>query len=250
MSIYHRKDGRWQVTYRDEDGKLHNRTFPKGKKGKSDAEEFEVEVKYNKIKKKPVPRPLRDGIYMDELFQEWVDAQKAKGRGRQWLRDWAHIFNTYLAGPLCEAPARNLTQANILEVVNKHWSDAAQSTRNRYIRYLKTIFNYGVEQGHLQENPLSKWKPGKEERRKSRLTLEDLRKIQEYASRKGSRCLHLAWALELAWAVPARPGKDLYGMTFARNVSYDRGGIEVYHSKVMRYAFIHVSDEFLQSFQT
>jgi len=246
MSAHKRKsDGRWQVTYRDERGKLRTETYPKGKAGKRKAEARDAEIKYLKAHNKPLPRPRREGIHLDELCQEWIDMKKAQGRSRGWLRDWANVFNRYLSEPLTKKPAHSLTQADILAVIGAHWAEAAQSTRNRYIGYLKAIFAYGVEQGHLQVNPLAGWKKGKEPRRRSQLTLEDLRRIQAHAGRKGSRCPHLSWALELAWRVPARPGRDLYGLTFARNVAWDKGGVHVYHSKVGRWAFIQVPDDFM-----
>ncbi len=109
---------------------------------------------------------------------------------------------------------------------------------------MKTIFEYGVDQRHLDKNPLRKWKTGKETRRKSQLTLEDLRKIQAEANRKGSRCKHLAWAIEVAWRIPVRPGDDLYGLRF-EHIDWNKCGIQVYHTKVRRSAFIQLPDDFL-----
>ena len=259
MSVYKRKDGRWQATYRDYQGKVRSKTFPKGRKGKTKAEQFEATVYYDKAHERPLPQTLREGLYLDDLLQEWVNAKTAQGCSMQWVKDWVHIFNTYLLEHLTKVPAHALTQDDILTVINAYWGQASQTTRNRYLEYLKTVLEFGVKRGHLQVNPLRGWTKGKERRRRSQLTLEDLRRIQDWAltSRpktwkttiKPSPHAHLAWAIEVAWNVPVRPGRDLYGLTFDR-VNYDRGGIEVYHSKVNKHAFVQCSDDFMRELWT
>ena len=245
MSVCKRKDGRWQVNYRDERGKPTSKTFPKGKAGKNKAAAFDAQIRYNKATNQPLPQSPRHGIYLDDLCQEWVDAKKAQGRKTQWISDWVHIFNAYLSEPLCRRPAAYITQADVLSIVGAHWSESSQSTRNRYIGYLKAIFQHGVEQGHIDKNPLRTWVKGKEDRRRSRLTLEDLRKVQAEAGKEKSRCSHLAWAIDVAWHIPCRPGKDLYGLTYAGNIRRDKGGAEVCHSKVRRHVFVKLPEEFL-----
>lgn len=250
MSIIKRKsDGRWQVNYRNYEGKLKCETFPKGKAGKKQAESRDAEIKYLKANEKSLPVPRREGIHLDELTQEWVNLKKSQGKNKQWLKDWIHIFNTYLSEPLCKKPVRLLTQADIIQVIGENWSGSKQATRNRYIGYLKQIFNHGLGQGYIDRNPLASWKKCKEQRKHSQLTLDDLNRIQLHAARKGSKSHHLAWALRLAWKVPVRPGRDLYGLTFNHNVAYDKGGIHVYHTKVMRRAFIRLPEEFMWELQ-
>jgi hypothetical protein len=244
MSVHKKRGGGWQVNYRDEQGKLRSEYFPKGKRGKAEAEAFDLEIKLKKARKQPLPKARRDGIHLDELTQEWLEYKKAQGRSRQWLRDWANIFNKYLV-LLCKKPVHQLSQADILAVIGAHWGESSQSTRNRYVGYIKATLQYGVEQGHLGTNPLASWKKGKELRRKSPLTLHDLGRIKAHAARKGSRCHHLAWALEVAWRIPARPGKDLYGLRFDRHVAWDKGGINLYHSKVSAWAFVRLEDAFM-----
>jgi len=89
---------------------------------------------------------------------------------------------------------------------------------------------------------LAKWKKGKELRRKSPLTLDGLKALRKAAAP------HLAWALEVAWNIPARPGpSDLFALRFDRDVKYDRGGVEVEHSKVGKRAFILLDPEFMRA---
>ena len=239
MGICKRKDGRWQVTFRD-GPKVRTKTFPPGREGKKLAQAFDADVKLKKATDKPLPLALRDGIYLDELAQLWIDEKKAQGRRVGWLKDWANILNKFFLPELGSRPAKALTQADVLAVVTAHYADTAQATRNRYIDYLKSIFEYGVEQGHLDRNPLARWKKGKEGRRRSPLTLEGLRAIQAVSPP------HLAWALEVTWNVPVRPGpSDLFALRFDRHVSHERGGFEAFHTKVSRWAYITCSAGFM-----
>ena len=148
MSLHKRKDGYWQVNYRDGD-KVRSKVFPPGKKGKNQARAFDQEIKYKKASSQPLPRADRDGIYLDDLTQEWADYKKSQGIRLQWLRDWVNIMNKYVLPELTSKPAHSLTQADILAVINAYWGNHAQSTRNRYCAYIKAILEYGVEQGRI-----------------------------------------------------------------------------------------------------
>lgn len=62
------------------------------------------------------------------------------------------------------------------------------------------------------------------------------------------RANHLAWALEVAWNVTCRPGPaDLFALRFDTHVDYDKGGLNVYHSKVKRWAWIPCDNGFMRS---
>jgi hypothetical protein len=136
-------------------------------------------------------------------------------------------------------PCAEIKSSDIMAIVGKHWAGAAQSTRNRYIGYIKSIFEYGVIHGYLEKNPLATWVKGKEPRHESPLTLDGIKIIQRHAPK------HLSWAIDVAWNIPARPGKDLFELKFSQ-VDYDREGINVYHSKVGKWAWIKLPDEFLR----
>ena len=236
------KSGYYVVSYRDEDGKGRTRSFGKGREGKKLAEQFATEVEYKKAHGEALPLSRVEGIYLDELCQLWADEKKAQGRKTKWLKDWAAIFNSIFSKPLCQHPAHRITQANVIAIIGAHYHDHAQSTRNRYIGYIKSILEFGVEQGHLKTNPLARWKKGKETRHKSPLTLEGLKAIREAAAP------HLAWALEVAWNIPARPGpSDLFSLRFDLNVKPDRQGVEYLHSKVGRWAFVRLDADFIRA---
>jgi integrase len=236
------KAGYHVVSYRDEQGRGRTRSFGKGVKAKEEARKFATEIDYKKAHDEPLPISRGEGLYLNELCQLWVNQKLAQGRKDRWLTEWTETFNKVFFTPLCKHPAHRITQADVIAIVGANYSGRAQATRNRYVGYLKSIFEYGVEQGHLKTNPLSKWKGGKEPRRKSQLTLEDLKSIQAVCAP------HLAWALDVAWAIPCRPGPtDLYALRFDRNVKPGRNGVEVYHSKVGKWAFIQLDEWFMRS---
>lgn len=236
------KAGYWVVAYRDEYGKGRSRSFGRGAKSKKEAEKFATEVDYKKAHGESLPISRGEGLYLNELCQLWVDEKLAQGRKDRWLTEWTDTFNKVFFAPLCKHPAHRVTQADVIAIIGANYAGKSQATRNRYIGYLKSIFEYGVEQGHLEKNPLAKWKKGKEPRRRSPLTLEDLKKIQAVCAP------HLAWALDVAWAIPCRPGpSDLYALRFDRHVKPGRGGVEVFHSKVGKWAFIQLDVDFMRS---
>lgn len=238
--MYQRKDGRWQVAFRGDDGKPKTRSFPGTHQGKKDAAKFEAEVKFHKTHDQPLPFSARDGVHFDELAQEWVNVKKAQGRKVGWLKDWVSLMNKHLLKPLSSRPAAQLTMAEILAAVNERWGGASQTTRNRYIGYISSIFQLGVSSGRLPSNPMATWKKGKESRHKSSLDLEGLRAIKLAAPK------HLAWAVEVAWNIPVRPGRDLFSLRFDTHLNHSKGGFDVLHSKVNKMAFIPCKADFLR----
>ncbi|MBU1039469.1 MAG: hypothetical protein KKF77_00020, partial [Proteobacteria bacterium] len=181
-------------------------------------------------------------VYLQDLVQSWVTAKKVNGL-KQWVRDWVSVFNAVFLPALGRTPVHLLTQDAILEVVNKHYKHKAQATRNRYIGYLKTALNIGVDRKILSANPLSGLKNGEEPKHESALTFEDLDLLIANAPE------HLVWAIQVAWHIPCRPGLDLFSLTFSGNVKWRRGGLRVFHRKVQKWVFVRCSDEFMQALE-
>ncbi|MBI9109880.1 hypothetical protein [Maridesulfovibrio ferrireducens] len=241
MSVRKRKDGYWIVDFRDEFGKLRSRSFGKTQAGQKKATQFDLEIKLKKAKGEALPLHRSEGIYIDELCQMWIDEKKAQGRREKWLKDWANVFNNYFAEELSSRPCRLITQADVMKIISTHYSDSSQSTRNRYIGYLRSIFQFGQDHGLIQKNPLGLWKKGKESSRHSMLTVKDLRSIQDHSPD------HLAWVLDVAWNIPVRAGKlDFFSLRYDSNVNYTTGEIKVFHTKVNKWATIQCSDEFIK----
>ncbi len=240
MGVYKRKDGRWQVGYRDEQGTVRSRVFPPGRDGKRKAEAFDLEVKLLKKQGKQLPLSRQEGIYLDDLAQRWVDQKKAEGKAKRWLKEWAQILNKVFIPAFSDKPCHRITQEDVVAVVAAHYSQVSQPTRNRYIRYLKTVFAYGVDQGHLESNPLRRWKRPKEEPRKPRLNVADLEKIMRHAAP------HLQWSLEALWNLGCRAGRsELFALKW-EHVDYDKGGIHIFGAKTNTWRFVPCSQAFMR----
>lgn len=241
MSVRKTNAGYWVVDFRDENGRRRSSSFGKKPEGKKRATQFDLEIKLKKSRGESLHLTRPSGIYLDQLCQIWINEKKVQGRKTEWLKDWASIFNSKFAPALTDKPCDLLTQADIIQVISDNYSESTQSTRNRYTGYLRSIFQYGLDQGHIKRNPLRYWKKGKEKGRKSMLTLDDLRHIQEKAPD------HLAWAIDVAWHIPARPGPaDLFSLRFDMNVNFYQGTVKIYHSKVNKWATIKCSEKFMR----
>jgi integrase len=236
------KTGYWVVSYRDESGKGRSRSFGKGREAADKAKKFAAKIDYSKAYDEPLPLNRGEGVYVDQLCQLWTDDLRARGKGARWLTDWLSTFNEKFSPALWAKPVHQITLEDVVKIISEHYSTHSQSTRNRYMRYLKGIFQYGVNQKHLRENPMASWKSGREPRRKSPLTLEAFQAIMRNSPP------HLAWALEVAWNIPCRPGpSDLFALRFDKHYQPGRGGVEVFHTKVGRWAFILLDEEFMRS---
>ena len=241
MSVIKRKDGRWQVSFRDQDGKPRTRAFPKGRIGKRDAEAFDLEIKLLKMWEEPLPVRSKSGgeVFFDDIGRRWLAYKRSQGRSSRWLDEAKVIINKFFLVPLSEKPAAQVTMDDVLAIVSANFSEKSQRTRNLYVWFVKTIFAHAMTLGLVKSNPLANWKKGREIKRTTRLELDGLRRIKEIAPP------HLAWAIEVAWNIPARPGpSDLFSLKFEA-VDFQKGGINVSHSKVGRTAWVPLSGEFL-----
>ncbi len=240
MSVHYRKkDGRYQVSYRDELGRGRTKMFPKGKGGKKAAEAFDLEVKLKKKRNEELPVFRGKGLFFDELAQQWLNNKKAQGRSVRWLKELAAMLQQSFLPDLSKAPADTITHAQIMEIVVEKFSHAAQTTRNRYIGYVKSIFEFGVEQELIAKNPLRGWKKCKEEPRNPMLTVEDLERIMRVAAP------HLAWAIEVEWNVGCRAGtSELLALKW-EHVDFNRGELRVYGQKTKSWRVVPLSGAFL-----
>lgn len=235
-----KNNGTYYVAYRDQFNKQRTKSFGSGTEGKRAAEAFNLEVKAKKLRREEIVSP-RTGAYLDELAQMWIDAKKAEGKGGRWLRDWVNILNRHLLADLTRVPVGELSQDYILKIILRKYPDSSQTTRNRYLSYLKVMFNFGVEHHLVERNPLDRWKKAKEAPRASTLTVEQLKRI------KATAVPHIAWAIEVAFNLGVRTGpSELLALKWA-NVDWDSGMIRVYATKTKSWRTIPMSESFLRT---
>lgn len=240
MSVHKRKEtGSWFVRFRDEFGQQHNKTFGPGPENKRQAEAFDLLVKAKKRARDPLFQSKSGNAYLDELAQAWVNAKKTEGKGGGWLKDWVGIMNNHLLPALGAVPINELTKDYILNVVMKKWGNRAPTTRNRYLSYLKVMFNWGIENDYNKINPLAKWKKAKERPRQSTLSREDLLKIRAEAEP------HIQFALDLAYNLGVRTGpSELLALTW-KDVDWENQAVRVFAPKTNKWRTIPIKPEFM-----
>ncbi|MEN6488748.1 MAG: tyrosine-type recombinase/integrase [Smithella sp.] len=239
MSVHVKPDGTIYVSWRDESGKQHTKPFGKDKIAKAEAEAYDKEIKRDKKLGKSTALAEKSNIRLDRLAQEYIDDCRANGKDGKWLLDLKHLLNKHWLPKLTHKPVDKLTLQDINDFVNENYSNVKQITRNRYMDYLKIIFNYGVDHGLTQNNPLAKWKKKKENPREMFLTVEDLAKIRKHANPQ------LAWCIDVIWHTGIRPGpKELFSLKWEQ-VDFGRGVIRVLGKGGM-WREIPISDVFRQ----
>ena len=224
-----------------EEGRLKSKTFPRGPEGKRKAEALDLEVKLRKKRGEALSdkEERSGGIYLDELGQVFLDAKRAIGMSLKTRGEYARLLNKHFVPALGDRPVAELTTQDFLRVVDKDFPGRSQVTRSRYLSLMKVMLNYAVDHGLITENPLNKWSKGKEAPRQSLLTLEDLRKITANASP------HLAWGIEVAWNLGARPGESELLVLRFEHVDWANRQVRVYGRKTKTPRIVDVSAEFI-----
>ncbi|MDP2848473.1 MAG: site-specific integrase [Humidesulfovibrio sp.] len=157
---------------------------------------------------------LRDtsSLHLDQLSQHYLNDAKVRGAGARWRKEFARLLNMTILPALCSRPVDQLTYPDMLALTHSGgpWADKSTPTVNRYLGYLRSVFRFGIAQGLTTKNPLSAWRKTPERKKDVHLTVEDLRRIIAVAEP------HLAWALEVEWALGTRPGvSELFSIRWA-----------------------------------
>jgi integrase len=237
MSVHIKPDGQHYVSYRDEYGKQHTKTYGKGKQARLQAESFDLKLQ---AMRKLGERPLaKSEVYLDGLAQDYVKDRKLSGVSDAYLKDLRDLLNNHVLPLLCHKPVDELTYDDMLRVAD-HYKDRSQSTRNRYLGYLRAIFRWGIRHGITKNNPLMNWQKTKEAPRRSQLTVEDLKKLIEHAEP------HLRWALEVEWNLGTRPGPSELLSIKWEHVDPVKGVVWIYATKTKDWRDIPISEEFMK----
>ena len=244
MPVYQRKEtGAWFVKYRDEYGKQRSKTFGKGGDAKIEAEVFDLEVKRNKLLGEIIPESNIGDMYLSELCQFYIEDRKVANVSLSWLRDWSNILSLHILPELDSIPVSQMNQQYVLRFFLKRYSDVDPTTRNRYIRYLKTIFNFGVNQEYIEKNPLAKWRSSKEKPRQSMLTVKQLAEIKKHA------VPHVAWSIEVAYNLGVRTGpSELLALRWDW-IDWENKQFRIYATKTKKWRQVPISDLFVEKLQ-
>lgn len=236
MSVHQcHKTKRWYVKYRV-DGVQTSKWFGTGKRQKEAAEAFDFDIKA--LKKRRQELPKRTGVFLDHVAQAYLDDAKMRGASKSFLRDFSNLLNKVFLPALTKKPVEALRYDDILEAV-RPFLDRTQSTRNRYLGYLRAVFRFGIAHGLTKNNPLANWKKPKEQPRRSLLTVAGLRKILDSAPE------HLKWAIEVEWNLGARPGpSELFALKW-EHVNFEEGTVAIYASKTRSWRDVPISADFL-----
>ncbi|MEN6440888.1 MAG: site-specific integrase [Syntrophobacter sp.] len=243
MSVHKKPDGRCYVSFRDEKGKQHTKTFGRGRQALKEAQSFDLKLE---SERKLGIRPSTQGgleVYFDQLAQLYTDDRRAAGSSNSYIYDLKNLINNHLGPLLNIKPVDELTYEDMMQIAG-YYKERSQSTRNRYFVYLRAIFRFGVRHGITKNNPLQNWSKKKEAPRKSMLTIEDLRRIISHAGP------HLKWALEVQWHLGTRPGpSELLALKW-ENVDFGKGIVSVFATKTGDWRQIPISSEFLESLRS
>ena len=79
-------------------------------------------------------------------------------------------------------PVDYLTYADVMQMARKCFGHLKLSSRQRYLGYLKALFNYGTKHKITANNPLETWEKQSEPRLEYNLTLSILEKLVSHAA--------------------------------------------------------------------
>lgn len=163
-------------------------------------------------------------LYLDELAQVYLDFLKSQGKNESWRKSIASLVNNHFLPVLSYCPVDQLSFQDVMLVANR-FSLKSIATRNRYLECLRTIFNFGINQGLTTNNPMRTWKKAREPKREFKLTFDDLQCILDKAQQ------HLKWALEVLWELGTRPGNSELFRIKWEDIDYERDVVHIRGTK-------------------
>ncbi|MEW5772980.1 MAG: site-specific integrase [Thermodesulfobacteriota bacterium] len=219
------KDGRWIVQYYDSNGNRCKKSFGRGPGAKEEAEAFKLQVDLDKKKGREVRPP--SAMHLEDLARLFLADLKVKGRSIAYRKDIALMLQNHVLPLLDHKPVDKLTHHEVTGRVVAYYEarKVCQKTVNRYLTYLKIIFNWGMDHEFINANPLKRWRTPKETKRRVHLDLEGFQQIMRHTAP------HLAWALEVQYNLGTRPGpSELFAIKW-QDVDFDKERVYVFATK-------------------
>ena len=113
-------------------------------------------------------------------------------------------------------------------------------TTNRYMSYMKILFNFARKRGYITVNPLAEWQKKGEQPRRLQLAIEDLDKIYKAAAP------HLQWIIKCGINLGLRPGpSELFSLMWS-DINWADQSVTVRSAKTKRERVVYCSDLFME----
>ena len=188
------------------------------------------------------------GITLAELGKKYLDHMRASGRTEKHIRNIERLLDHQFVPVIGDKPVDSLTYQGDMVPFILHFKgvsgstgkERSQYTVNKYCDYLSFIFNFGIDNGFTQVNPLKNWKKPKVQPWDLKLTLDDARKIMEHAEP------HLKWAMEVCFNLGTRPGESELLSLKWDDVDFAAGNVRIYASKTKTYRTVPINPDFLK----
>ena len=257
-----KSDGRICVRFTGEDGKQHEKSFGRGeeaaRQAESYCEQWRVYHKYqNKLQAKQEQEELGAGgdpepkvITFKVLCENFLAQAETNGRSANHINSIRSVCNTIFYQQIgADTPVNKIDYAShILPFLT--WLQKTPSehtgkprsviTRNQYANFLKTLFNFAVNLGWIEKNPMALWKKQHEPKQTRELDVGDIQKIIDNSPP------HLAWALTVAYNTGARTGiSELLSLKWS-DVDFEQKRLHIFSHKTKKERWIPLSPEFLE----
>ena len=239
MSVHIRKNGTVIVRFR-ENGKQRHKKFGSGKQAIIDAKAYDRAIKEKKKQAKAALgyTVTKEVTYLDELAGLYFKADET-GAKKKWILDWIKMMNRHILPELSRIPIAQLTQEGLVDFIMKKFPKACASTHGNYLSYLKIMFNWGIERGYIEKNPLQFWKKKSTPQKDFSLTKEDIMKIRDAAP------AHTALAIEIVANTGVRPGpSELLRLRWI-NIDWNNSYLRVFAGKTQKWRTIPLKPELL-----
>lgn len=153
MSVKQRKNGNWEVRYRDLGGIHRSKTF----KSKKDALVYERNIRAQ-IYKGEYFINTKKKITTEQLFKEYLDTKRNfKPKTKNDLESlWNHIIGPSLANIQINSINAEIINRWIHKCVYGEQAITSANRMNKAIGYLTRMFDFAIDLGYLNRNPLVK----------------------------------------------------------------------------------------------
>ncbi len=237
MAVIKKRDGRYFCVYYDDTGKQIWKAFGRGPEAKKAAQAYDLEIKANKKRNRPVREPEK--IDITNLAALYLEA-KGSSLHPHTLESIRFLINKIIYPTLGGRDINTLSKRDLLPVVKLlEKRGISPATFNRYIAYLQAILNWGVQNDIIPANPFKGFKRKKEDPYKVPIiTPDELEKLLGVAPE------HLRWALLVAFYTGCRPGQtELFRLRWD-DVNWQEKTITIYGSKTKKIRKVYLNDAF------